>query len=730
MKDEPRVKYPLFVIGILLSLIQTEASVLILDYDSEKESVEVTVQQEDTSGTLQRLEVSNSLEDWKTIARKYDAGIWHGTQPEAPTVLNNSDSAQVFDSKSNTVKFYRLVESPSAAYSGEELISAFLRQTTFGPRHSDIQAFIDNYGAPSTEEVRGVYEAWVEDQINVTPFSHRVWFRKQSNPDFVDQSSLSESGRNFLGEVGHDSSLGHRLPFYLNSAYYKPNESCPLNGHGGETGIHVIDAVAARPELNSTQQAKDLNYSENITKQIIWFEAAFNAEDQLRQRMAWALNQHFVTGEEGSDLDGLTERWTGYYDIFVRHAFGNFRDILSEVTWNPHMGYYLSSLNSRKEDLSRGFFPDENYAREVMQLFTIGLWELHPDGRLKLDVDGYPIPTYDNEDITEFAKIFTGMARATLRANIESQGGNWIDPMRIISSRHDYSQKVLLDGSTHGPFAETIEGAVEDIEGFLDFLFNHPNVPPFFARFLIQRFTISNPSPQYIEYVANAFATGTFEGQGTGLRGDLEATIKAVLLHPEARSASLSYDPNHGKLREPLIRYLHVARAMNLVSTQTYGMFLFQDLDDLFGQGPYQSPTVFNFYLPEYQPNGAISEADLYAPEFQPHNDVTGLNLLNAIHNLVYNGLIGGPDNAYIIPRWFSQGDIDFTETLALASSTSNLLEHLDLVLCAGRMTDDTRSILMTELEGMPSANEEDLKDRVRRAISLLALTPEYSTLY
>ncbi|MEY2999821.1 MAG: hypothetical protein RL648_35 [Verrucomicrobiota bacterium] len=679
---------------------------------------------------LQRLEGASRLGEWTTLARRYPQVDWHSTPPIEGHLQTTGPNAQFQDPIGGQTRFYRIVSSEPPPYTAAEQVSAFLRQSTFGPRMEDITSFMEHFGTPSGDNPNEPFTAWVDDQMTLPPFLHRAFFRRQSDPNYEDQSALVDSGRNHHGEVGHDEALGHRLNCYRGNVIYRPDSSCPFPGHGGADGLHMRQAALMRPTLTASQQSSDLNFNVNLTKQLIWFEAAFNAPDQLRQRMAWALSQHFVVGEEGSNLDGLTERWTSYYDIFVRHAFGNFRDILSEVTWHPHMGYYLSHLNNRKANPAQGTFPDENYAREVMQLFTIGLWELQPNGQLLLDREGEAIPTYDNDDITEFAKIFTGFVRAPERSNIEINGGNWVDPMRINASRHDFSTKVLLDGSLHGPFPSTVNGAVADVEGFLDHLFAHPNLPPFFAAFLIQRFTVSNPSPLYVESVANAFATGQFEGQGTGQRGDLAATLKAVLLHPEARAAALSRDPVHGKLREPLLRLIHFSRSMRLQSTQTHGLFPFQNLDDLLGQGPYQSPSVFNFFRPDYQPNGLIADKGLAAPEFETNDDVTGLNLPNALHNLAHNGLRGGAANASITPRAFPQGELDMTEAASHAGDAAALIAYLDLLLCSGRLTDGNRAVLLDEIAAMPVSSQNDRLARVRRALSLFALLPEFNTLY
>ena len=368
-----------------------------------------------------------------------------------------------------------------------------------------------------------------------------------------------------------------------------------------------------------------------------------------------------------------------------------------------------------------------------MQLFTIGLWELNEDGTRELDSSGDAIPTYDNDDIFEFAKVFTGMRRALSRGpdtNIEELSNNHIDPMRVRIDWHDFDPKTLLDGSTLGPFNQTANGVRDDIAGLLDHLFNHSNVPPFFARFMIQRFTVSNPSPAYIEAVAQAFKTGFYNSSGSGNRGCMEATIKAVLLHPEARSASLAYDPSHGKLREPLIRLIHVARAFEITSLRTYGWFYFKDLHNTILQAPYESPSVFNFYRPDYAPNGAIGDASLNAPEFQIHNDVSALQLSNALITLIVHGIAGSGSNNYgnIGQRNNIDSVLDFTYEDSISGNTSALIDHLDLVLCAGRLSSENRATIQAAAD-TPSLNLTGI-NKVKYIAGLIVLTPEFNTLY
>jgi uncharacterized protein (DUF1800 family) len=536
--------------------------------------------------------------------------------------------------------------------------------------------------------------------------SHRAFWRERSNPAFTNNPANAH-----LYEVGHNPTYGHQMTYYYNdgggSDPYKPNTNDAIN--------------VGRP-------SNDVTFNNAETKKIVWFQRALTGDDPLRQRMAWALSQIFVVGENGSNQLSYSERWLTYYDIFVRNAFGNFRDILGEVTYSPHMGRYLTFDSNKKADPTAGTFPDENYAREVMQLFTIGLWQLNQDGTFKQDSGGNLIPTYDNDDITEFAKVFTGLKRHPSRENIEN-ADNYIDPSLIRPEWHDLTQKTLLDGSVQGPFPETEAGVRADIDGLLDHLHNHPNTPPFIARNLIQRFTVSNPSPQYIHDVAQAFIDGTYNGAGSGVRGDLGAVIRAILLHPEARVSTLSADVVHGKLREPLVRLLSYARAFEITSPQTYGFFPLYQLEQVFSQAPYEYPSVFSFYLPDYQPLGEILDRNLVAPEFQIHNDTTALSLPNAIWWLVFEGIRRDATGG-IGQRYYSQGDLDLTYEKTLTADSAVLLEHLDTMLTAGRLLPGNRAAIAAVIDAMPASNDAEREACVRRALWLFALLPEFNVLY
>ena len=736
------------------------------------EGAETELLLKDKIDPLEIIEFSSDLENWIPVARNY-GNQWESIFPHAydlSAVAGSTDQAMVLPTGEKG--FYRKRSASTInASSNKELASRFLMQATFGPSRSKINSFpninSNTFGSPGDNS----FLNWIDAQIAISPFYHRAHWRERSDPDFINESALADR---LVNEVGHNPAYGQQFAFNRGQTVYKTDWTSPLPGWGGlfdvngnvidedhpdwppyqtddngnvidenhpdwpkgnfdnqgkpMVGFHFDNCVAHIPGTGLNKY--DISVGVSATRQLVWYKAAIDAPDQLRQRVAWALSQYFVVSRIGNSQPQAVERWLNYYDIFTRHAFGNFRDILDEVTWSPHMGYYLSHIENKKADPSLGTYPDENYAREVMQLFTIGLWELNENGTRKLDANGEAIPTYDNDDIFEFAKVFTGMRRPLSRGpntNIEELSNNYIDPMRVRIDWHDFDPKTLLDGSTLGPFNQTANGVRDDVAGLLDHLFNHSNVPPFFARFMIQRFTVSNPSPAYIEAVAQAFKTGFYDSLGSGDRGCMEATIKAVLLHPEARSSSLAYDPMHGKLREPLIRLIHVARAFGLTSNRTYGWFNFQHLHDIILQAPYESPSVFNFYRPDYAPNGEISDAALNAPEFQIHNDVSALQLSNALITLIVHGIAGG-NYGNIGQRNNIDSVLDFTYEDSISGNTSTLIDHLDLLLCAGRLTSENRASIQVAAD-TPSLNLTGI-NKVKYVAGLIVLTPEFNTLF
>ena len=652
----------------------------------------------DGSGQLAVLEWSGDLVNWEPVARDYGES-WENSFPRLVNLETGGGETVYTGEIDGEIRYLRVLRFPGEDLDNRRVASRFLQQATFGPTRELIDAFPGLQSVDFNEPPYAYFEQWIDEQVEIPLFSLRAFFRERSNPAFVDNRSAESPY-----EVGHNPVHGHQLMYNIGPDRYDPDGADALG--------------AGRPE-------NDVLFTAAEVKKIPWYQAAVTGEDALRQRIAWALSQLFVLGENGSNQLQTVERFLSYYDIFIRHAFGNFRDILGEVTFHPAMGYYLTYVDNKAFHVE-GTYPDENNAWEVMQLYTIGLWELNPDGTLIVDAQGDPVPTYDNGDIEEFAKIFTGMRKKAVRDNIDyAFSANYVDPMYVQASWHDYSAKTLLDGTVIGPFPQNGQGGVEEINAFLDHLFQHPNTGPFVARLLIQRLTSSNPSPKYIEAVATAFATGTWKGHGSGQRGDLLAVFKAILLHPEARNPALSHDDAHGKLREPLVRFLHYARAFRLTSLQTYGFLPFDKLEAVFAQAPFESPSVFNFYLPDFQPLGPILNRGIYAPEFEVNTDLTSLGLANAIRTLVYEGIVDD-----IGQRGYSQGELDLTYEISLAGQAGSLVDHLDILLCGGRLGEANRTILLDYLEAMPGDTFNQRRERVRKALCLFSLLPEFNVIY
>lgn len=456
-----------------------------------------------------------------------------------------------------------------------------------------------------------------------------------------------------------------------------------------------------------------------------WWENTIKGEDLLRQRMAYALSEILVISAE-SNLAGYGEALGVYYDILIENAFGNYRDILDDVTRNVAMGTYLTHLRNAKTDTVDNTNPDENYAREIMQLFSIGLFELNADGSLQLDGDGNTIPTYDNEDIKEFAKIFTGFGIGGRIDTSEVTFYNSIYiaevtlPMKMWDEWHEPGEKHLLNDYTI-PDGQTGDA---DISDALDHLFNHQNVGPFISKRLIQHFVKSNPTPEYVGKISAIFADN-----GAGVRGDLKAVLKGILMHPEARSCEWMSDASQGKLREPILRYTAVARHFGGFSPYEDRFWnLSSNYKNDVDQHPLHSPTVFNFFSPGYSPNGEISDAGLVAPVFEIHNSRTGINYANWVYYWVeYEYLLSfrssdvPEDNDNVIST-------NMSRLYEYAKDPDALLDQLDLFLCHGQLTERTRGIIKeTLLEYPPTV--AGLAERIQLASYLILISPDYNIL-
>lgn len=436
-----------------------------------------------------------------------------------------------------------------------------------------------------------------------------------------------------------------------------------------------------------------------------WWNRAMTAPDQVQQRVAYALSQIFVV----SDIDVLRDNppaLTSYMDVLLEGTTGNFRDLLYNVALHPAMGIYLSHLNNQKADEEANRYPDENFAREVMQLFSIGLYQLNNDGSYKLDEEGNLIPTYDNNDIREYAKIFTGLSYGGPGAHFGNTRVHFRNPMQMFEEYHSPGPKHLL-GDVVVPEGQT---GLEDVWAGIDSLFNHPNVGPFIGKQLIQRLTTSNPSPAYVERVADAF-----NGGSTGVRGDMKAVIKAILLDPEVSQPTNSN--THGKMREPVLRLAALARQFN--ATCEDGMFYNNGyrLNYFGSQHPLNAPSVFNFYLPNHSPAGALAENRLVAPEFQITTSTTIIGMVNQIDLGIFHN-----DQLFSPSEPFKPTNITIDDYVELADDPDALLDRLDLVMTAGKLDDSTRArikLTLLDIKNHPH-------NRTRHAIYLMSISPTY----
>jgi uncharacterized protein (DUF1800 family) len=436
-----------------------------------------------------------------------------------------------------------------------------------------------------------------------------------------------------------------------------------------------------------------------LFRRFAFFENALTAPDQLRQVTAYALTQLFVvsqTGVLGNNPLGLSN----YYDTLLVHSFGNYRDLLRAVTLHPAMGFYLSHVNNAKTDPNANTFPDENYAREVMQLFTVGLYELNADGTQKLDADGRPIPTYDNTDIREFSKIFTGLAYAGADGLEPQFGRNRAvlhTPMVMFDNFHEPGEKYLLNGFVV-PDGQT---GIQDIDDAVDNLFNHPNVGPFVGKQLIQRLVSSNPSPEYVSRISAVFADN-----GDGVRGDMQAVIRAILTDPEVANAS--------RVREPFRRFLAANRALNAMPSEgsdigVTGFFV----ENATGQMVLTAPSVFNFYSPFYRPQGGQG---LISPEMQITTEDTIVGVTNLMAQVLYS------DRPMRNHSQLPEMRLDLASMVSLADNKEELLLRIERLFFAGTMSEHTRSVISGAFDEAAGSTPTD---RVKLVLYLALTSPD-----
>ena len=479
----------------------------------------------------------------------------------------------------------------------------------------------------------------------------------------------------------------------------------------------------------------------NAVRQEQWFANVLRGEDQLRQRVAFALSEIMVVSQIGA-LNNLPFATADFHDMLARNAFGNFRTLLEEVTLHPAMGIYLSMLGNRRAATGTNLRPDENYAREMMQLFSIGLVQLNIDGSVRTDAAGQPIPTYDQAVIEGFARVFTGWNWTCPSTNLActftntraefvySPNFNQVKPMQLYADQHETGTKQLLNytgAALPSGLVPANQTGAKDLADALDNVFNHPNVAPFIAKQLIQKLVTSNPSRAYVQRVAEKF-----NNDGAGRRGNLEAVVRAILLDAEARgTASGTGAQVAGKLKEPLLRLTQFWRAYAVTSASgklgvarnfSGGTPIAQ-----FGQGQGMSPSVFNFYSPSYAPPGEIADGGYVAPEMQLATEVLAASATNYFYLQAFSRTQAqaaalNADDMYITN----------TDELAVAADSEALINRVaeKLLGGAGQMSATLKTEAKAQIDRtvVPATNQTAaLAVRASDAIYFVVTSPDFA---
>ncbi len=437
--------------------------------------------------------------------------------------------------------------------------------------------------------------------------------------------------------------------------------------------------------LPQTRKRNPPRHAEHVNS---WLITATNADDQLRQRVAYALSQFFVVSDQ-SGLGDEQAALANYYDILIANSFGNFRELMELVTLSPIMGDYLSMKGNQKPDPESGIRPDENYARELLQLFSIGLVQMDMGGTVLTDNNGIPVPTYDQQVVEAFAHVFTGWNFNQVDNWNYPKNKDWYTPMAAYQEHHDTGEKTLLNGIVL-PANQTAE---QDLSDALDNIFNHPNVAPFFAKHIIRQLITSNPSPEYVKRVANAF-----NNDGNGVRGSIAAVVTAALLDEEAMTGHIDDPQTYGKLREPVVRLVSLWRAFN--GNPANPEFEYGWLKGRIGQAPLQSPSVFNFFSPFYSQAGDIRDMNLVSPEFQIHNESSIINITSAIlAHTIWNNTVSTSEGRL--------APININNLMLLDNNREAQLEMLSKLVLAKPVSDALREQANLLLDTRKNASSE-----------------------
>ncbi len=529
---------------------------------------------------------------------------------------------------------------------------------------------------------------------------------------FLSQASLGSS----FADIEHLSNIG--IDAWLEEQFNLPAQSF---------------AQRYNEIYNETQQIISNDFHSNSYMSYVFYDFIMNQPDVLRQKVAFALSQIFViSAYHGSSLSGENPSNLVYYDFLYQGAFGNYKDILENVTFSITMGDYLSHFQNQKADIVEKTYPDENYAREIMQLFSIGLHLLNLDGTPIIGANGENIPTYDINNIAELAKVFTGLGASETEdgAINTSFTRDWnisrTAPMKMFDDYHSKEEKNILPGVT----IPAGQSGMQDIQQTLNILFNHQNVAPFISIRLIQSLVKSNPSPAYVKRIATVF-----NNNGSGVRGDLGAVVKAILLDPEARMCEWIEAPSNGKLIQPLERFTSIFKAFNLQSPS--GKLWYNDFNDTYneiGQAFLGSPSVFNFFSPFYAEDEFIAPQNLVSPEFQILNSVTAIAYINEMEDAIkkrpfYNRTISNDTGDWLSYNPDDEAFLDFSTELNIYATEgiNALLDHLNLLLCRGQLSENTKAIIANAIQQNENdSSNYDNTDAVHDALYFIMMSPNY----
>lgn len=475
-----------------------------------------------------------------------------------------------------------------------------------------------------------------------------------------------------------------------------------------------IDDQFARPaSLTLPFTQENSNGSDTYARHSVWWTNAISGEDQLRQRLAFALSEIFVVSDRDYELANQQYGISHFYDMLGSYASGNFFDLLHAVALHPVMGTYLGHVRNEPADPKRNVRPDENFARELLQLFTIGLTELNLDGSPVLNNE-QAVPAYDEQTVAELARVFTGwnFAESRFWDDTSVPGDPFVVPMTGWADHHDHGAKEIL-GHHALPQGLTPD---EDARRSLTIIFEHPNVGPFIGKALIQRFVTSNPPPVYVKRVAEVF-----EDNGHGIRGDLVAVTKAILLDPYAHNGHANDPTRFGKMKEPMLRLTQLWRAFDAQPGQdadgvhaTYARPV-RFLDDVLGQAPMRSRSVFNFFQPHHPLQHG---SKLVSPELQILADIE----VATTNNMLFDA-IQVDHNRDDSENRRNVTKVQIDREIKLAEDPRALLDHLDLILTARTLPAAFIDVVIDHISTFPG-DAEGLTNRAVDAMYAVVGSP------